>query len=441
MDNLTNLKSEAKSIKGKLDTLLSIPAGELSKAETQSAAEYMQQLKDIKQKIELYNDQEDIKSWLSEPSNPFSHTISKESTTIGEFEDGIFRANPRQMKAVTSTAYKQAFFKYVRGGQYASDMTQEEFKTLQEGTDHSGGFLVPWETHSELVSKRPAPTSIIDYVRTIDCSRDAISVPRVDYTTDNIYTNPMRLQFTGEIPASEATVTSTNFGATKIDVFTNMAVENVTRDMLEDSAFDIMGFVTARLYESARLQQENAIINGTGVEEPVGLLANPGGLVGNQAQPASASLGSMITGDKLIDMAYSIPAQYDNNSRWLFNKSNTGRGIAQLKDQNDRYLFGYGLGDSGLAGGRPSELLGYGFTYSSNIANAFSTNGASGNTAGTYPIVFGDFSGYYLARRGALSIQVLYEPKATLNQIQIVGRHRYGGACIEGWKLSVGKIV
>lgn len=441
MEHLNNLKSEAKVIKSKLDALLNLPANELTKAQTADAAQYMQQLKDIKQKVELYSDHEEVKSWLSEPANPFSHTISKESTTIEEYEDKVYKANPRQMKAVTSTAYKQAFQKYLRGGQYASDMTTDEFKTLQEGTDHSGGFLVPWDMHNELVTKKPAPTSILDYCRTLDCSRDAISVPRVDYTTNDIYTTPMRLQHTGEIPASEATVTSANFGATKIDIYTNMAVENVTRDMLEDSAFDIMGFVSARLYETARIQQENAIINGTGVEEPVGLLVSPGGYVGNQAQPASASLGTIITGDKLIDMAYAVPSQYDNNCRWLFNKSNTARGIAQLKDSNNRYLFGYGLGDSGLAGGRPSELLGYPFTYSANMPNAFTSNGASGNTAGTCPVAFGDFSGYYLARRGALSIQVLYEPKATLNQVQIVARHRYGGAVIEPWKMIIGKLV
>jgi len=432
--DINTIKAEASRLRDKLEKLLNNPDG-LTKQEYQEATETQHRLEELKHQASLHKNLAEVDSWLKEPTNPFNPAPTKEVKT-GYQVGGL---TERQLNAITSNEYTEAFVKMLRGGVHSPTMTHSESKTLQEGYDQYGGFLVPDQLHNELTSKKPAPTSVVDLVRWVDAGRDAISFPRVDYTTNDTYTNPMRWSHTGELPSSAADVTSTTYGMTKIDVHTFMARETVSKDMIEDSAFDIMSFVTSRLYEAARLQTEDMILNGTGIEQPVGILPNAGGSVGNQTMPTTGSLGTIITGDKLIDLAYAIPAQYDNNCRWVFNKGNTARGIASLKDQNDRYLFGYGMGDSGLAGGRPTELLGYNFAYSPFMPDAFSSNGASGVSAAK-AIIFGDFSGYVAVRRGPMSIVPLNEVGAHLNVTYLQGRWRFGGCPLESWKMIVGKL-
>jgi len=107
------------------------------------------------------------------------------------------------------------------------------------------------------------------------------------------------------------------------------------------------------------------------------------------------------------------------------------RTIDKLKDQQLRYLFAYGYQDSGLAGSRVDTLLGYPVVYSGLMPNV-------ANNA--YPVISGDWSGYYLVNRLGLSIQVLLERYAENNKVGLVGRFRHGGRPVENWKLIAHKV-
>jgi HK97 family phage major capsid protein len=47
--------------------------------------------------------------------------------------------------------------------------------------------------------------------------------------------------------------------------------------MIEDSAFDILGWLTSKFRETADVVTEDSIINGSGIGKPKGILANPAG--------------------------------------------------------------------------------------------------------------------------------------------------------------------
>ncbi len=342
--------------------------------------------------------------------------------------DGEGLISDAKWNAISQPGYKGAFREYLKTGGL-NGMKSSSIKTLQEGADQSGGFLVPPDILARVIVKEPAPTSVQGRVTTLNTGRDALTLPKVNYTTDDIYTTGMRITWTGEVPASATTarVTDPIFGQVRIPIHTAMMSIPVTQDLIEDANFDLMGWLAGKFGETRDLLIEDKIINGTGLGQPYGILNNPG----TAPQPSVIGTGSsaLFTADKLIETGFSLPPQYDDNACWVVEKTTALRQIAQLKDGNGRYLYGMGVDDSGLSvqiKGR--NLLGYPV-----LMNQFMPVLA----ASSYSAIFGDLRGYYLVNRVGLSIQVLRELYAETNQVLILGRVRFGGQVAEDWKLKV----
>lgn len=329
---------------------------------------------------------------------------------------------------ISAPAYKSAFREYLRAGGLQG-MKSASIKTLQEGSDVAGGFLVPAEILARVIAKEPAPTSVQGRVMQMNTGRDALVIPKVNYTTDDIYTTGMRITWTGEIPSSSTVqrVTDPIFGQVRIPVHTAMMSIPVSQDLIDDANFDLMGWLSGKFGETRDLLLEDKILNGTGIGQPAGILLNPGGT----NQPALVQSGSSgnATADTLIQLGFALPPQYDDSAAFIMEKTVTARSVAQLKDGNGRYLWGMGVDDSGLrVGVKGRNLLGYDV-----VLNQFMpTQAASSNS-----IIFGDLKGYYLVNRVGLSIQVLRELYAETNQVLILGRVRFGGQVAEDWRLKV----
>jgi HK97 family phage major capsid protein len=207
--------------------------------------------------------------------------------------------------------------------------------------------------------------------------------------------------------------------------------------MLEDSGVDVQQYLVDKFRETYDLLRDNMVINGTGNNQPTGILQNVGGVypapVGPAYVPTKSATG--LTGDGFINLGFSLPEQYDTNARMVANKTNTGAAMATLKDGTGRYLWGYGMQDSGLSpgglGSGARMMCGYPVTWSGFMPNV---------TANAYPVLFGDFSAYYLINRIGLSIQILSELYAESNYIVILGRLRFGGQLAEEWKLKALKV-
>lgn len=346
------------------------------------------------------------------------------------YEEGALGLDEKTMKHISTKDYKMAFRKYLRSKR-DSDLSLAEMKLLQEGTDTAGGFLVPDDIQSRVIQKAPTPTRVAGYVSRLQTSRDRIVFPKVNYAADDIYTSGIRVKWTGEVPSSATThrVTDPLFAQVGIPIHTAMLSMPLTNDMIEDSAFPIVQWSADKFRETIDLLYDNMILNGSGQGQPAGILLNPGGA----DQPAVVNSGdaNLLKADGLINLTYALPEQYDENARLVFNKTSTGAAIALLKDSNNRYLFARGITDDGLAVGRPTSLLGYPFNYSGFMPNV---------AANAYPIVFGDFRGYFLVERVGFSIQVLREIYAETNQQLLLGRVRIGGQVAEDWRLKIQKV-
>jgi HK97 family phage major capsid protein len=352
----------------------------------------------------------------------------KGGVDIEQVGEGLIGAKAWQ--AIRQPDYRESFMSYLKAGWGGLSNVQQ--KTLQEGSDTAGGFLVPEDLMNAIVMKKPTPTRILNYVQTFTTSRDALTIPKVNWSTDDLYTTGIKVTWTGEVPASSTTsrVTDPVFGSVRIPVFTAMLSMPVTNDMLEDSAVALLPWVESRFAETIELTKDDRFLNGTGVGQPAGILLNPGGT--NQPATVVSGNASALLADGIVALGYSLPEQYDDEARFVMNKTNTAKAVAQLKDTSNRYIWGMGYQDSGIVPPlRNRELLGYPVNFSGFMPNVGANN---------FPIIFGDFRGYYAVNRIGLSIQVLRELYAETNQVLLLGRIRFGGLVAEDWRLKVQKV-
>jgi len=145
------------------------------------------------------------------------------------------------------------------------------------------------------------------------------------------------------------------------------------------------------------------------------------------AKIATSTLITTTTADGLIALVYGIAAQYRGRAR-LLTKRTTMREIRQLKTGDGEYIW-----DRNFQAGQPDRILGYP-TMESETMPAI--------TASYYPLIFGDFSGYYIADRVGMSVErYLDSATARVNSVLYVARRRLGGQCCEPWKFAVQKVA
>lgn len=431
-----------------VETLL---AGELTAETVEKAKALNSELVEIRASIENHQIGSELRdsiaaqrAWANTPTN--RPAMPTGASVLGQAEagsvviengqvqsqDGEGIYTDKELRLMRNPEYRNAFSSYLQNKGNFSMMNPGECRVLNEGTDTAGGFIVPEDFLNRLIEKKPTPTRVQDFVTQLNTSRDALTMPKVNYATDDLYTTGIRSTWTGEVPSSATVHRATEpvFGQIRIPVYTNMMSMPITRDLIEDAAFNVQNWAADKFRETIALLKDNMIINGTGVGQPRGILLDPNGT--NEPDTVNSGSASILTSDGLVNLAWTVPEQYEDNLKFVFNKTNTGKAIAQLKDGNGRYTWGT-LEQSGLvlsALNRP--LLGYPVIFSGFMPNT---------TTNTYPIIFGDLTGYYLVNRVGFSIQVLNELYAETNQVLLLGRVRFGGAVAEDWKLKIQKVA
>lgn len=327
---------------------------------------------------------------------------------------------------VQKKGYQPAFENYLRKGM--NDLGPQDRKTLSEGTDSAGGFLVPEDYQTELIKKIATNATIRSRARVGTTSRDIAKWPKIHYTTDDKYTSGVRVTWTGESPTSSTVhrVTDPVFGLYSIPVHTCMASLPLYNDLIEDSAFDVVGVSSELLAEAFTLGENDTFINGSGIGRPMGILTQVDG-----DGPASVASGTAatLTADGLINLAYALPAQYEANAAWVFRKA-TEQVIRKLKDSSKNYLWPV-ISSMGNFAPAPKELLGF-----PTLRDEFMP--AIADSA--YPIIFGDLRGYLVLDRVGISVQRLSEIYAETNITLLLARKRLGGQTIEPWRMKVQKV-
>lgn len=309
--------------------------------------------------------------------------------------------------AETEAPHQKAFDAYVRhGDDDALRGLELEGKAMSSAVNSDGGYLVDPQTAATIQSVLQSGASLRQIANVVNVEATSYDV-LVDHTD------------VGHGWANETSVSET--GTPSIDRITIplhelSALPKASQRLLDDSAFDVEGWLAGRIADKFARAEAAAFINGDGVDKPTGILTHPAvdndvWTWGNIGYVPTGTDGGFGSADAIIDLVYALGAQYRANAVFVMN-SKTAGAVRKLKDADGRFLW-----SDGLAAAEPARLLGYPVLIAEDMPDI-----ASGADA----IAFGDFgAGYTVAERPDL--RILRDPFSAKPHVLFYATKRVGG--------------
>jgi len=287
-------------------------------------------------------------------------------------------------RGLASDEYKNAFWKMVcsRNGHVSVQ------NALQIGTDSEGGYLCPDEFERTLIKALEDENKIRSLCRVIRTESGERKIPIVSSRGTASWVDEE-----GPIPESDDVFGQISLGAHKV-----ATMIKVSDELLQDSVFDVEGYISYEFGRRMGAAEEEAFITGDGAAKPFGLLHETNGAqIG-----VTASSGTAFTADELLDLVYSLRSGYRRKAKLIMNDS-TIKALRKLKDLNNRYMW-----EPSLKEGEPDKFLSYPIVLSAFMPEI---------GAGAKPILFGDLSYYWIADRQGRTFQRLNELYAPSGQV------------------------
>jgi HK97 family phage major capsid protein len=222
------------------------------------------------------------------------------------------------------------------------------------------------------------------------------------------------------------------FGMTDVTTHTSMADAWLSRNLLEDTAFNIESYLEERFAEAAAFDEDDQFMFGDGIGKPLGILPGHANTQGIYEVTTGATTAPFITWDKLVHVPYEIPAQYRGPASWIFNRR-TVRSIRTLKHEDTGAYYWQPFQYDGGEGGEPGKLLDYKVREHETFQDL--ANGANFG-------LFGDLSAYQIIDRVGMTVERFVDSyTARQNLVCFVMRRRLGGRLLEPWRLTALKVA
>ena len=304
--------------------------------------------------------------------------------------------------------HEKAFNAYLRSGDDDGLRGLElDGKGMSTAVAGDGGYLVDPATSESIQSVLKSASSV----------RSIANVVNVEATSFDVLVDHGQMGSGWATEAGTVAESETpQIDRITIPLHELSALPKASQRLLDDSAFDIEGWLAGRIADKFARAEAAAFVNGDGIDKPTGFLTHP--TVDNDTW-TWGSIGTVVSGedgnfqsaDAVIDLVYALGAEYRSNASFLMN-SKTAGAVRKLKDSDGRFLW-----SDGLAAGEPARLLGYPVVVAEDMPDI-----ATDSTA----IAFGDFSsGYTIAERPDL--RVLRDPFSAKPHVLFYATKRVGG--------------
>jgi HK97 family phage major capsid protein len=297
--------------------------------------------------------------------------------------------------SIESREYAEAFESYLRG-----DLNVEQRAAMQVGTASEGGYTVAEEWWRQLVESEREFGVMLQLgttVRTGDSGQ--LHIPTVATAG------------TAALTAEEAAFTESEdtFGEIVLDSYKIGTLVKISDELLNDSIFDLSGFIARRAGQAIGIKANNYFVVGNGTGQPNGITVASG--LGKTAAGAAA-----ITADELIDLYHSLLSPYRSRASWLV-KDSTAAAIRKLKSNDTQYIW-----QPGLVAGQPDILLG---------RPVYTDPDMPAMTTGLKSVIFGDISAYWIREVGTATVKVLNELYAVNGQVGYRVDRRLDGELVD----------
>lgn len=379
MDTILALREKRKNIWESAKAFLDTVRDENGLVSAENTERYEKMENDVVQlgkEIERLERQQAMDAILSKPT---SQPIIEQPGNGTQIE---------KLKGRASQAYAQAFWNSIRHKGFIDVQN-----ALSVGTDSDGGYLVPEEYEKTLVDKLQEENFFRKLGTVIHTSGDR-KIPVVTGHGEASW-----MEENGLYPDSQDTFGQQSIGAYKLGT-----AIRVSEELLNDSAFDVETYIANEFARRIGTKEEEAFLIGDGKSKPTGVFG-------------SAELGvtagtTSITFDDVIDLYHSLRTPYRKKAAWILNDS-TVKTLRKLKDNNGNYIW-----QPSVTVGTPDTILNRP-CYSSSFAPELA--------AGKRPLIFGDFSYYWIADREYRSFKRLNELYAANGQIGFLASQRVDG--------------
>ena len=301
---------------------------------------------------------------------------------------------------INTPEYSQHFWDVMRGQFFASDI-------LAKGIDNStGGYVFPSGDDSRL-SKAIHRESIIRNLATFVSATGSSSTIYAHDSDDLAAWVPEN----ESIPIYDGVNDFTRY---PVDSHKLAVLVKLGCDFAGDARFNIEDYLTGKLAKGFAQAEDKGFITGTGTDMPTGIL-------GETAGAETGVTANALTFDDVIGLYFSLDKEYRPNATWLMNDE-TALALRRMKDDAGQYLWNP----------YDSLLLGKPVVISNDMPSA---------ATGKMPIVFGDFRYYWIVERKPVSILVLKEKFALVDQIGYLATEFLDGKLIrrealKGMKIS-----
>jgi HK97 family phage major capsid protein len=358
--------------------------GNVSEEDAATYEKMEKEVTDLTKDIERLQRQEQIDQMLNQPTS--SPLTSK---------PGV-KAEPEEKKGTSSKAYKTAFWDSIRRRNWF-DINN----VLEVGTDANGGYLVPDEYERQLLQALTDENFFRSLAHVIQTQTGTHTIPIVAS-----HGTASWMDENGLYPESDDTFDQITLSAYKLGT----AIK-VSEELMNDSVFDLEGYISTEFARRIGAAEEEAFLVGDGSKKPEGVFTK----VAASKEALTEISNTSINFDAMMDVFHSLRSVYRNSAVWILNDS-TVKALRKIKDGNSNYIW-----QPAVTAGQPDMILNR--PYKTSIY-------APELAAGNVPLLFGDFSYYWIADRQGRSFKRLSELYAANGQIGFLASERVDGKLI-----------
>ncbi len=274
-------------------------------------------------------------------------------------------------------------------------------KALAEGTDSTGGFLVPEEFRATLLAKSLERSVVRPYATVIPMLRDTLNIPKIVETSHASHLFGGIIAYWLE-EAGTKTESEPKFGQVKLIPKKLTGYTYASDELLDDSAIALEALLSQQFGAAIGWYEDLAFIRGSGVGQPLGLFASGALLRVNRAGTTTVTLADLAN-----IMARMYPdSLYSPNTIWILSPAV----LAQLIQMVATVITWMPIGTSTSGGGAaqkiPATILGMPFMVTEKVP----TLGSAGDI-GLY-----DLSYYLIGDRQDLRIDSSIHARFTTDE-------------------------
>lgn len=311
--------------------------------------------------------------------------------------------------------HKKAFNAYLRNGDDdALRGLTLEGKAMSTAVAADGGYLVDPQTAETIKSMLVSTSSV----------RAIANVVNVDAVSFDVLIDRSEVGSGWQTETGSVTEAATpTIERISIRLHELSAMPKASQRLLDDSAFDVDGWLAGKIATRFIRAEAAAFVSGDGVDKPKGFLlpakiTNASwtwGSLGYVPSGAAADFPATNAVDCIVNLIYALGADYRANATFVMN-SKTAGAVRKMKDADGRFMW-----SDGLAAELPARLMGYPVLIAEDMPDI---------AANAYAIAFGDFkSGYTIAERPDL--RVLRDPFSAKPNVLFYATKRVGGDVVD----------